>query len=72
MLGVAICLNKFSQDFLMRCSCNFHESSLIGLFKDDKKKYVEGDDDDNYNYNYHDYHFWLLQIKSVMLIKTAL
>lgn len=56
----------------MRCSCNFHESSLIGLFKDDKKKYVEGDDDDNYNYNYHDYHFWLLQIKSVMLIKTAL
>jgi len=41
------------------------------------KKYVDGSecdgyDDDDVDYNYHDYHFWLLQIQSVMLIKTAL
>lgn len=38
------------------------------------KKYDKGggyDNDDDYNYNYHDYHFWLLQIKSAMLIKTG-
>lgn len=38
------------------------------------KKYDKGGgyDNDDDNYNYHDYHFWLLQIKSAMLIKTAL
>lgn len=61
----------------MRCFIMFM-TKLNQIVQGRLKKYVDGsegdgyDDDDDYNYNYHDYHFWLLPIKSVMLIKTAL